>query len=111
MTVPPVRLFGALMDATFETVACPLAAEDADRLMRALTRAGVDLRDPRSPPTVLPGARAIVTGDKDLLHHQGLHPPAMTARSVRAGWPPLNRVAAFITDCQKTVATRRQRFR
>jgi len=26
------------------------------------------------------GAQAIVTGDKDLLEHPGLHPPAITAR-------------------------------
>lgn len=92
--------------------------------MRTLTRPRVELRDSRSPPAVLldltddylialvttARARAIVTGDKDRFDHQGRHPPAMTARGVRAGWPPLNRVAAFITDCQKTVATRRQRF-
>ncbi|ADB53588.1 putative toxin-antitoxin system toxin component, PIN family [Conexibacter woesei] len=108
---PPVRLFEALMDSTFQAVACPLLldevrrglakpyfrarlpTEDADRLMRALTRASVELRDPRSPPAVLRDptddylvaiattARAIVTGDKDLLDHQGLHPPALTARA------------------------------
>lgn len=110
---PPVRLFEALMDSTFEAVACPilldevrrglakpyfrdrLPAGNADRLMRALTRASVQLRDPRSPPAVLRDptddylvalattarARAIVTGDKDLLDHQGLHPPALTARA------------------------------
>lgn len=110
---PPVRLFEALMDATFEAVACPLLldevrrglakpyfrdrlpAEDAGRLMRALTRATVELRDPRSPRAILRDptddylialattarARAIVTGDKDLLDHQGLHPPALTART------------------------------
>lgn len=50
--------------------------------------------DPSSPPPVLrdpsddyllalaqaAGADAIVTGDHDLLDHQGLHPPAVTAR-------------------------------
>jgi putative PIN family toxin of toxin-antitoxin system len=52
--------------------------------------------DPVDPPTVLRdpgddylvalansgGAEAIVTGDRDLLDHRGLTPPAMTARSV-----------------------------
>lgn len=50
--------------------------------------------DPTDPPHVLrdpnddyllalaasAGAQAIVTGDKDLLEHPGLHPPAITAR-------------------------------
>lgn len=110
---PPARLFDALMEFEFEAVVCPtlldeirrglarpyfrdrLPEADADRLLRALTRASVQLRDPRSPPTILRDptddylvalataarARAIVTGDKDLLDHAGLHPPALTARA------------------------------
>lgn len=63
--------------------------------MRALTRASVELRDPRSPPAVLRDpaddylvalattarVQAMVTGDTDLLDNQGLHPPALTARA------------------------------
>ena len=63
--------------------------------MLTLARASVQLRDPKDPPPVLRDptddylvalsltarARAIVTGDKDLLDHPGLHPPALTVRA------------------------------
>lgn len=69
--------------------------EEAERVIRFLTNNGIRLRDPRDPPSVLRDpdddylvalattarARAIVTGDKDLLHHPGLHPPALTPRA------------------------------
>lgn len=101
------------MERAFEAVVCPtligevrhglarpyfrdrLPERDADRLLRALTRASAQLRNPRFPPAILRDpnddylvalatmarARAIVTGDKDLLDHAGLHPPALTARA------------------------------
>jgi putative PIN family toxin of toxin-antitoxin system len=110
---PPARLFEALLRAGFASAACPklitevrrgldrpyfrdrVAPEEADRLVRAITRASIQLRDPRDPPAVLRDpdddylvalattarARAIVTGDKDLLDHPGLHPPALTPRA------------------------------
>jgi uncharacterized protein len=68
---------------------------EVDRTLRSLARACVQLRDPRDPPAVLRDpnddylvalalnarARGIVTGDKDLLDHGGLHPPALTPRA------------------------------
>ena len=64
-------------------------------MIRFLTANGIRLRDPRDPRPILRAlndddlvalalsarARAIVTGDKDLLRHPGLHPPAITPRS------------------------------
>lgn len=110
---PPARLFEALLRTGFESVVCPkllrevrrgldrpyfrdrVAPEEADRLVRAITRASIQLRDPRDPPAILRDpeddylvalattarARAIVTGDKDLLDHPGLHPPALIPRA------------------------------
>ena len=63
--------------------------------MLEITSACVQLRDPGDPPSILrdpdddylvalaltAGARAIVTGDRDLLDHPGLNPPALTARA------------------------------
>ena len=72
-----------------------VAEQDIERIVLTLARASVQLRDPRDPPPLLRDptddylvalartarARAIVTGDKDLLEHPGLHPPALTARA------------------------------
>lgn len=72
-----------------------VAPADANHVLRFLSQRSVLLRDPRDPPAVLRDptddylvalaitarARAIVTGDKDLLDHPGLHPPAITARA------------------------------
>jgi putative PIN family toxin of toxin-antitoxin system len=69
--------------------------EEADHVLRFLTQRSVNLRDPRSPPAILRDptddylvalaitarARAIVSSDKDLLDHPGLHPPALTPRA------------------------------
>lgn len=68
---------------------------DAARAVREIALASVQLRDPREPPSILrdpnddylvalaqtSGARAIVTGDRDLLDHAGLRPPALTVRA------------------------------
>lgn len=68
---------------------------ELDRILRSLARACVQLRDPSDPPAILRDpdddylvalaitarARGIVTGDKDLLDHAGLHPPALTLRA------------------------------
>lgn len=68
---------------------------DAERAMREITLGSIQLRDPRDPPSVVRDptddylvalaqtarARAIVTGDRDLLDHPGLNPPAITARA------------------------------
>ncbi len=59
-----------------------------------IVSAGVHLPDPVRPPSILRDpdddylvalarearVAAIVTGDRDLLDHSGLHPPAVTAR-------------------------------
>jgi putative PIN family toxin of toxin-antitoxin system len=72
-----------------------ISSAELDQILRALARACAVLRDPRDPPRVLRDpdddylvalartarARAIVTGDKDLLDHAGLHPPALTPRA------------------------------
>jgi putative PIN family toxin of toxin-antitoxin system len=72
-----------------------ITPEELDRTLRSLARACVQLRDPSDPPAVLRDpdddylvalaltarARGIVTGDKDLLDHVGLHPPALTLRA------------------------------
>jgi uncharacterized protein len=110
---PPARLVDGLFDGHFEAVVCPrllheirrgltrpyfldrIDPADADRAVREITSASVQLRDPRDPPSILrdpdddylvalaltAGARAIVTGDRDLLDHPGLNPPALTARA------------------------------
>jgi len=63
------------------------------------------LRDPESPPRVVrdvsddylvalaraADADAIVTGDRDLLDHEGLEPPAITARQACASFGLLDR--------------------
>lgn len=108
---PPGLLIAALYRGEFEPVVCPIllgevrrglhrgyfrnhvAEDDIERVV--LTRARVQLRDPRNPPPIIRDpaddylvalaltarARAIVTGDKDLLDHPGLHPPALTVRA------------------------------
>jgi putative PIN family toxin of toxin-antitoxin system len=72
-----------------------VAEDDIERVVLTLARASVQLRDPKNPPSVVRDptddylvalaltarARAIVTGDKDLLDHPGLHPPALTVRA------------------------------
>lgn len=69
--------------------------EEERALVKALVRGvAVVLPDPVSPPRVVrdpnddylvalaraAGADAIVTGDRDLLDHEGLDPPAVTPR-------------------------------
>lgn len=103
----------ALFAGDFEAVVCPrllgevrrglsrpyflarIDPADAERAVREIARASIQLRDPRNPPSVLrdptddylvalgiaAGARAIVTGDLDLLDHPGLNPPALTSRA------------------------------
>jgi putative PIN family toxin of toxin-antitoxin system len=110
---PPARLVDALFDGHFESVVCPrLLGEvrrgltqpyflkridpfDAERAVREIARASIQLRDPREPASVVrdpnddylvalalaANARAIVTGDRDLLDHPGLNPPALTVRA------------------------------
>jgi len=102
---PPARLVDALFDGHFESVVCPrLLREvrrgltqpaDAERAVREIARASIQLRDPREPASVVrdpaddylvalalaANARAIVTGDRDLLDHPGLNPPALTVRA------------------------------
>ena len=110
---PPARLVDALLERQFESVVCPrllgevrrgltqpyflarIDPADAERAVREITLASVQLRDPRKPPSVVrdpaddylvalaqtAGARAIVTGDRDLLDHPGLNPPALTPRA------------------------------
>jgi uncharacterized protein len=110
---PPARLIDGLFDGHFEAVVCPLLLRevrrglsrpyfldridpaDAERAVREIASASVQLRDPRDPPSVVrdpdddylvalalsAGARAIVTGDRDLLDHPGLNPPALTVRA------------------------------
>ncbi|MBS1869365.1 MAG: putative toxin-antitoxin system toxin component, PIN family [Actinobacteria bacterium] len=72
-----------------------VAEEEIERVVLTIATASVQLRDPKDPPTLLRDptddylvalaltarARAIVTGDKDLLDHPGLHPPALTLRA------------------------------
>jgi hypothetical protein len=67
----------------------------AERAVREIARASIQLRDLREPASVVrdpnddflvalaltAGARAIVTGDRDLLDHPGLNPPALTVRA------------------------------
>lgn len=72
-----------------------VAEEEIERVVLTIATASVQLRDPKRPPAILRDpsddylvalarvarARAIVTGDKDLLDHPGLHPPALTLRA------------------------------
>lgn len=72
-----------------------LADETVDDLVAGITEAATVVDDPIDPPAILRdaeddflvalakqvGAEAIVTGDKDLLDHPGLEPPAIDARS------------------------------
>lgn len=72
-----------------------LGDQDVDDLVAGIAEAGTVVEDPIDPPAILRdpeddflvalatqvGAEAIVTGDKDLLDHQGLEPPAVDARS------------------------------
>jgi uncharacterized protein len=74
-----------------------LTAEERSALDSLLRAAAVVLPDPENPPAVLRDpnddyivalargveADAIVTGDKDLLDHAGLQPPAITPRTAR----------------------------
>ena len=110
---PPARLVDALFDGDFEAVVCPrllgevrrglsrpyflsrIDPADAERAVREIARASIQLRDPQNPPSVLRDptddylvalaltgrAQAIVTGDRDLLDHPGLNPPALTSRA------------------------------
>ncbi len=71
-----------------------ISAGQVSAALEDLTAISVLCTDPTDPPRVLrdpnddyllalaasAGAQAIVTGDKDLLEHPGLHPPAITAR-------------------------------
>lgn len=71
-----------------------LTIGEADAAVEALRTVAELLPDPVAPPRVLRdadddyllalaiagGAAAVVTGDRDLLDHEGLMPPALTAR-------------------------------
>lgn len=71
-----------------------LGDQDVDDLVAGIAEAATVVEDPVDPPPVLrdaeddflvalarqAGAEAIVTGDKDLLDHGGLEPPAIDAR-------------------------------
>jgi uncharacterized protein len=68
---PPARLVDALLDGHFESVVCPqllgevrrgltrpyflarIDPADAERAMREITIASIQLRDPRDPPSVV----------------------------------------------------------
>ena len=72
-----------------------LGAQDIDDLVAGIAEAATVVDDPVDPPAILRDseddflvalarqveADAIVTGDKDLLDHQGLEPPAIDART------------------------------
>jgi uncharacterized protein len=72
-----------------------VSAEEADELLDAFHLLAVVLPDPATPAEVVrdpdddflialaatSNADAIVTGDRDLLDHPGLHPPAINART------------------------------
>ena len=72
-----------------------VSATEADELLDAFELLSVVLPDPLSPASVLRDpnddfllalaaashADAIVTGDRDLLDHPGIHPPAIDARA------------------------------
>ena len=94
-----VVLCPTLLDELRRTLAKPyfvqrLPAEQASAAVDGLIALSVLLDDPTGPPRVLrdpnddyllvlaatSGAEMIVTGDKDLLEHPGLQPPAITAR-------------------------------
>ena len=71
-----------------------VAADEAQQAIDAIERAALSFPDPISPPRVLrdprddylvelakgSSAEAIVTGDRDLLDHDRLEPPVLTAR-------------------------------
>lgn len=71
-----------------------IPAEDRDQIVAALGRIAIMHDDPESPPAVLrdpdddylvalardADVEAIVTGDRDLLEHPELEPPAITPR-------------------------------
>lgn len=110
---PPARLVDALFEGAFESVVCPqllgevkrgltqpyflarIDPADAERAVREITLASIQLRDPRSPRSVVRDraddylvalaqnarARAIVTGDRDLLDEPGLNPPAINPKA------------------------------
>ncbi len=109
---PPALLLAALHRQEFVPVVCPHLLDEvrrglakgyfrdrvepaaADRVVRLIAQASIQLRDPRDPPSVLRDpsddylvalaltcrAHAIVSSDKDLLEHPGLHPPALSPR-------------------------------
>lgn len=72
-----------------------LTAEERETSLAAIRRIGWRMSDPVAPPRVVRDpdddylvalataaeASAIVTGDRDLLDHEGLEPPAITARA------------------------------
>jgi putative PIN family toxin of toxin-antitoxin system len=80
-----------------------VTAQEADGLLDAFELLAIVLADPVTPASVLrdpdddflialaaaANADAIVTGDRDLLDHPGLRPPAIDARSAceRLGLP------------------------
>jgi putative PIN family toxin of toxin-antitoxin system len=78
-----------------------LTVEERQGIPDALARIGLLLADPVAPPSVVrdPGddylvdlaktskAAFIVTGDRDLLDHEGLHPPAINPREACARLP------------------------
>lgn len=95
-----------LIAEVHETLAEPyfralLDQAEAEKAVSALQRVAIMSDDPVDPKPVLrdPGddyllglaqageAEAIVTGDKDLLDHTDLHPPAISARDAVARLP------------------------
>ncbi len=72
-----------------------LTTEERETSLAAIGRIGWRMADPVAPPRVVRDpdddylvalakastATAIVTGDRDLLDHEGLEPPAITARA------------------------------
>ena len=87
-----------------------LTPEEREVIVELVALTVVMLPDPHTPPPVLrdpdddyivalaraANADAIVTGDKDLLDHAGLEPPAITPRTAceRFGWPSSTASAA-----------------
>jgi predicted nucleic acid-binding protein len=80
---PPARLVDALFDGNFEAVVCPkLLGEVRRGLSQPYFLSRIDPADDYLVALALSArARAIVTGDRDLLDHPGLNPPALTVRA------------------------------